>query len=108
MKILGNILLLPIKLICLAGILFSFAGIILSTIFEAISNTILSFLVTICIIIIAIVFFLSADSFLNINDIFDAGRIAGIVFIVMIIVSLIPLIFIGLKSFLLKGLNFWF
>lgn len=108
MKILGNILLLPIKLICLAGILFSFAGIILSTLFQSIANTILGLIVTICIITAIISLGFLADSSTGMNDILETGRIAGLVFVLMIIISFIPLIFTGLESFFLKGLVFWF
>jgi hypothetical protein len=98
----------PIKLICILGFIISLAGIILSTIFQSIANTIFGFIITICIIIAIVSLGFLADGFTEINDILETGRIAGLVFILMIIISFIPLIFTGLESFFLKGLTFWF
>ncbi len=104
MKILGNIILLPLKLTCLIGFVISIIGIILSTIFEHLSNLILGIFISLSILLILAYLILYG---INITEAPIKSTIIAM-FILTIILSLIPYVFKWLKNIFKKGLIFWF
>jgi|GEM_PF-1251153 RsiW-degrading membrane proteinase PrsW (M82 family) len=104
MKTLGNIILIPIKVICFTGFIISIIGIILSTIIEHISNTILGIVISLSIILVLAYFIFYGT---NITE-SPGTYIVIFVFILTILISLIPLLFQGIYNLFKKGLTFWF
>ena len=104
MRKIGNILLLPIKLILLLGLTISTIGLIFASIFEALSNVILGKIISICIIIVL------ASSILYGSKLTDNSALSvGLIFFsITIVIAIIPVLFKGLQSFFKKGLSFWF
>ena len=103
-KILGNIILLPLKLIYLIGFIISIIGIILSTIFEHLSNLILGIFISLGILLILIYLILYG---INITESPIKSTVIAM-FILTIIFSLIPYVFKWLKNIFKKGLTSWF
>ncbi len=104
MRAVGNILLLPLKAILLAGFIFSLAGFILTTVFDHLSNVILGSFISICIILIIASLALHGTGITE-NP---ASIMIIVAFVLSIISMLIPFIFQGLMSFFKNGLSFWF
>jgi len=104
MKTIGNIILIPIKIICFIGLTISIIGIILSTVFEHISNTLLGILISLSILAM-IAYFIFYGT--NIAE-SPGSYLVVFAFILTIVISLIPLFFKGLHTLFKKGLTFWF
>ena len=104
MKILCNILLLPVKLVFIIGYVLSTLGVIFASIFEVLSNMILGKFISICIIIIL------ASSILYGSKLTDNSALSvGLIFFsITIVIAIIPVLIKGLQSFFKKGLSFWF
>ena len=104
MRKIGNILLLPIKLILLLGLTISTIGLIFASIFEALSNVILGKIISICIIIVL------ASSILYGSKLTDNSALSvGLIFFsITIVIAIIPVLFKRLQSLFQKGLYFWF
>jgi len=104
MKTLGNILLVPLKLILLAGLIISLAGLILTTVFENLSTFIIGSFISLCMILIIASIVLYGTSITE-NT---ASMMVMIAFVMSIVITLIPFLFKGLLSFFKNGLSFWF
>jgi hypothetical protein len=104
MRILGNIMILPFKLIFLLGYGLSMVGMILASIFEVISNVVLGKIISLCIILVL------ASSILYGSKLTDNSALsAGLIFFsITVVVAIIPFLFKGLQSLFQKGLSFWF
>lgn len=104
MKTLGNILLIPVKLILLLGFITSTLGVVLASVFEILSNVILGKIISLCVIIVLASFVLYGS---NLTD--NAALSAGLIFFaITIVIAIIPVLFKGLQSLFQKGLLFWF
>jgi hypothetical protein len=104
MRLIGNILLLPLRIICLIGFLFSLIGFVLATVFDHLSSFVIGLFISLCVmIVIGSLFFLET----GIKD--NPASIQILVaFGFTVVIALIPLLFEGLMSFFKKGLLFWF
>lgn len=104
MKTLGNIILLPIKVILFIGYIISLAGVIITTVFEHLSTFIIGTFISLCLIIII------ASMILYGSEIKEnpANLMVLIAFTISVIITLIPFLFKGLLSFFKSGLSFWF
>jgi hypothetical protein len=104
MKTLGNILLIPIKLILLLGFLISTLGVVLASVFEILSNVILGKIIYLCVIIVLASFVLYGSSLTD-----NAALSAGLIFFsITIVIAIIPVLFKRLQCLFQKGLSFWF
>ncbi|VDN49297.1 membrane protein of unknown function [Petrocella atlantisensis] len=104
MKALGNVLLLPFKLILLIGFIISLVGFVLTTVFEHLSTFIVGTFISLCLLIIAASIVLYGTN-LKENP---ASMMVLIAFAISVVITLIPFAFKGLLSFFKKGLAFWF
>lgn len=104
MKTLGNILLLPLKVILLAGYIISLVGLILTTVFENLSTFIIGSFISLCIILIVASIVLYGTSITD-NP---AGIMILIAFSISVVITLIPFVFKGLLAFFKNSLSFWF
>jgi hypothetical protein len=104
MKIFGNILLLPLKIILLIGFVVSLAGFILTTVFEHLSTFIVGTFISLCILIIVTSIVLYGTGIKE-NP---ASMMVVIAFTLSVVITLIPFAFKGLLAFFKKGLAFWF
>jgi len=104
MRPIGNILLIPVKLILLPCYILATAGIFISFVLEAISTVVLGKLISIC-IIVALASALFYGSSLTDNAAFTGIIIA---FALTIIITIIPFLIKGLQSWIKSGLFFWF
>lgn len=104
MRILGNILLIPFKILLLLAYIIATIGVVLSIIFDAFSTIILSKLISICIIIILASALFYGTSFT------DNSAAIGILisFILIFIIAIIPLLIKELQTIIKNGLSFWF
>jgi len=104
MRTIGNILLIPTKLILLPCYFLATLGIFLSFILEAISTIVLGKLISICIIIVIASALFYGASLTN-NAAFTGIIIS---FALTIIITIIPFLIKGLQSWIKFGLLFWF
>ncbi len=104
MRTIGNLLLIPIKLVFLIGYIFSIIGIIITTIFEHISTIVIGTFISLCLIIIIASLILYGSSIKE----SPASMMVVIAFTLSVVITLIPFAFKGLLSFFKKGLAFWF
>lgn len=104
MRTIGNVLLLPLKLILLPCYILATSGIFLSFIFEAISTIVLGKLISICIIVIM------ASALFYGSSLTDNAAFTGIIiaFALTVIVTIIPFLIKGLQTWIKSGLLFWF
>lgn len=104
MKTIGNILLVPFKLILLPCYILATIGILLSFILEAISTVVLGKLISICIIIVL------ASALFYGSSLTNNAAVTGIIiaFALTIVITIIPFLIKGLQSWIKSGLSFWF
>lgn len=104
MRIIGNILLVPAKLILLPCYIIATIGIFLSFVLEAISTVVLGKLISICIIVVL------ASALFYGSSLTDNAAFTGIIiaFALTIIITIIPFLIKGLQSCIKSGLLFWF
>jgi hypothetical protein len=104
MKLIGNILLLPIKLILIIGYILSLIGLIISTIFDYLSSLFIGTIISISILlVIASLVFYGTNIFSN-----PISSAILWLYILTLTITLIPILFKGLQSFFKKGIFFWF
>lgn len=104
MRTIGNVLLLPLKLILIPCYILATCGIFLSIILEAISTIILGKLISICIIVIL------ASALLYGSSLTDNAAFTGIIiaFALTVIITIVPFLIKELQSWIKSGLSFWF
>lgn len=104
MRPIGNILLVPVKLILLPCYIIATLGIFLSFILEAISTVVLGKLISICVIVVL------ASALFYGSSLTDNAAFTGIIiaFALTIIITIIPFLIKGLQSWIKSGLSFWF
>jgi len=104
MKLFGNIILIPFKIILLAAYIIATIGIGLSIVFDSLSTAILSRLIGLCITIIILSAILHGTSLTD-NISFTAIIIS---YVLIIAFALLPFLFKWLQSLMKNGLTFWF
>lgn len=104
MKLVGNLILIPIKMILFVAFLIATIGIGFSVILDSFCTEILSRLISICVTIIVLSAILYGTSLTN-NISFTAIITS---YVLIIAFTLLPLLLKGLQSLLKTGLTFWF
>jgi len=104
MKLFGNIILIPFKVLLLAAYIIATIAIGLSVVLDSFSTAILSRLISLCITIIVLSAILHGTSLTD-NISFTAIIIS---YVLIIAFALLPFLFKELQSLIEKGLTFWF
>lgn len=104
MRTIGNIILLPLKLVLLVGCIISLVGFLLTTVFEHLSTLIVGTFISLCLLIIIASIVLYGTSITE-NP---ASMMVLIAFAISVVITVIPFAFKGLLAFFKKGLAFWF
>lgn len=104
MKLLGNIILIPFKIILLVAYVITTIGIGLSIILDSFSTAILSRFISLCVTIILLSAILRGTSLTD-NISFTAIILS---YVLIIAFTLLPFLFKGLQSLMKNGLTFWF